>query len=268
MSLVALAATGLGVAAAYVTLVWLLSLALRNASIIDIFWGPGFVLLAIVYALLSEDGYSTRQWLVCALVVMWGMRLGAYIFSRNAGHGEDYRYQKMRENAGSAFWWRSLITVFWLQGALLWVIAWPLLVAVHSDEPDSFAVTDAIGIALWTVGFAFEAIGDFQLALFKANPDNKGKVMDRGLWRYTRHPNYFGDATLWWGYFIIAAGTPWGFATVFSPVVMTFLLVRVSGVAMLERTIGRRRAGYDEYVRRTSPFFPLPPKRFDGPARH
>jgi steroid 5-alpha reductase family enzyme len=260
MSLIALAAVGLGVTGAYVTAVWLLSLALRNASIIDIFWGPGFALLAVVYSLLSDDGYSGRQLLVCALVLVWGLRLGGYILSRNAGHGEDYRYVKMREHAGPAFWWRSLITVFCLQGALLWVIAWPLLVAVHSDSPDHLAIPDFAGGAVWLIGISFEAMGDFQLARFKADPANKGKVMDRGLWRYTRHPNYFGDATLWWGYWIIAAGTPWGFATIFAPALMTFMLTRVSGVAMLERTIGRRRPGYDEYVRRTSAFFPLPPK--------
>jgi steroid 5-alpha reductase family enzyme len=261
VDLVPLAAVGLGVAAAYVTLVWLLSLALKNASIIDIFWGPGFAVLTLVYVLLSDDGYSGRQALVLALVATWALRLGGHILTRNAGHGEDYRYVKMRENAGEAFWWKSLVTVFFLQGVLMWIISAPLLVAAHSDEPDSLAVTDFIGAAVWAAGFFFEAVGDFQLRRFKSEAGNKGKVMDRGLWRYTRHPNYFGDATLWWGYFIIAAGTPWGFATGFSPAIMTFMLLRVSGVAMLERTIGRRRPGYDEYVRRTSAFVPMPPKK-------
>ena len=261
MSLAALAAAGLGVAAAYVTCIWLLSLALRNASIIDIFWGPGFTLLAVAYALLSGDGYSGRQILVCALAAAWGLRLGGYILLRNAGHGEDYRYQKMREHAGAAFWWRSLVTVFWLQGLLLWIIAWPLLVAVHSDSPDHLSVTDGLGAAVWLIGISFEATGDFQLARFKADPANKGQVMDRGLWRYTRHPNYFGDATLWWGLWIIAAGTPWGFVTVFAPALMTFLLLRVSGVAMLERTIKKRRPAYEDYERRTSAFIPMPPRR-------
>jgi steroid 5-alpha reductase family enzyme len=261
VSIVPLALVGLGVAATYVTLVWLLSLALKNASIIDIFWGPGFAVLAIVYAVLSSDGYSGRQALVLVLVCVWSLRLAIHILTRNAGHGEDYRYVKMRERAGDAFWWRSLVTVFFLQGVLLWIISAPLLVAVHSDSPDHLAITDYIGAAVWGVGFFFEAVGDLQLVRFKANPDNIGKVMDRGLWRFTRHPNYFGDTTLWWGYFIIAAGTPWGFATAFAPAIMTFMLLRVSGVAMLERTIGRRRPGYDEYIRRTSAFIPLPPKK-------
>jgi steroid 5-alpha reductase family enzyme len=261
MSLVATALIGLGAIAVYVTLLWLLSLALRNASIVDIAWGPGFFVASVVYALLSEDGWSGRQYLVLALVGIWSARLAGYIFSRNAGHGEDYRYQKMREAAGGAFWWRSLLTVFFLQGALMWVISAPLLVAIHSDEPDSLFVTDFAGAAVWALGVTFEAVGDAQLARFKADPANKGKVMDRGLWRYTRHPNYFGEATLWWGYFVIAAGTPWGVAAIFAPALMTFLLVRVSGVALLERTIKKRRPGYEEYERNTSAFVPLPPRR-------
>jgi steroid 5-alpha reductase family enzyme len=261
MDIVLLALVGLGFAAAYVTLIWAMSLALRNASIIDIFWGPGFALLTLVYALFSDDGYARRQLVVLALVAVWGLRLGLHILARNAGHGEDYRYQKMREDAGGAFWWRSLFTVFLLQGALMWVISAPLLAAVHSEDPDSLTLVDAMGGAVWAIGFFFEAVGDFQLSRFKANPANRGKVMDRGLWRYTRHPNYFGDATLWWGYWIIAAGTPWGFVTVLSPTIMTFMLLRVSGAALLERTIRRRRPDYEEYEKRTSAFIPLPPRK-------
>jgi steroid 5-alpha reductase family enzyme len=261
MSLVEAGLLGLGAAAAYVTIVWLVSLALRNASIIDIFWGPGFIVLGMTYLLASDDGFEARQSIVLALVTAWGLRLAMHLFNRNAGHGEDYRYESMRRRAGGAFWWRSYFTVFLLQGALMWVISAPLLAAIHSDEPDNIFVTDVVGACVWGFGFAFEAVGDLQLQRFKADPANKGKVMDRGLWRYTRHPNYFGDATLWWGFFIIAAGTPWGVATVFSPLIMTFLLTRVSGVAMLERTIKKRRPEYEAYERRTSAFIPLPPKR-------
>jgi steroid 5-alpha reductase family enzyme len=142
----------------------------------------------------------------------------------------------------------------------MWVISLPLQVAQISPVPLRLTWLDALATLLWAVGLLFESVGDWQLARFKADAANAGKVMNRGLWAYTRHPNYFGDATLWWGYWIIAAGTPWGFATIFAPALMTFMLTRVSGVAMLERTIGRRRPGYDEYVRRTSAFFPLPPK--------
>jgi steroid 5-alpha reductase family enzyme len=261
MSIIPLALVGLGTAAAYVTLAWLLSLVLKNASIIDIFWAPGFAVLTIVYSLLSNDGYSGRQILVLVLVIAWALRLGGHILTRNAGHSEDFRYKKWREAAGGSFWWVSLFRVFYLQGALLWIISAPLLVAVHSDSPDHLTVVDFMGIAVWAVGFLFEAIGDWQLTRFKADPDNAGKVMNIGLWRYTRHPNYFGDATLWWGYFIIAAGTGWGILTIFAPAIMTFMLMRVSGVALLERSIKKRRPGYEEYIARTSSFIPLPPKR-------
>ena len=261
MSIIPLALVGLGTAAAYVTLIWLLSLVLKNASIIDIFWAPGFVALGGVYAVLSTDGYSGRQILVLALVIAWAMRLGGHILTRNAGHGEDFRYRKWREQSPDTFWLVSLFRVFYLQGALLWIISAPLLVAVHGDSPDHLTVVDFVGVAVWAIGFLFEAIGDWQLTRFKADPENAGKVMNVGLWRYTRHPNYFGDATLWWGYFIFAAGTSWGFATVFAPAIMTFMLVRVSGVALLERSIKERRPAYEEYIARTSSFIPLPPKR-------
>jgi steroid 5-alpha reductase family enzyme len=261
VSILPLALVGLGTAVAYVTLIWLLSLVLKNASIIDIFWAPGSAVLTIVYALLSDDGYSGRQVLVLALVIAWASRLGGHILTRNAGHGEDFRYKKWREQSPDTFWWVSLFRVFYLQGALLWIISAPLLVAVHSDSPHHLTVVDYIGVTVWAIGFLFEAFGDWQLTRFKANPDNAGKVMNVGLWRYTRHPNYFGNATLWWGYFIIAAVTPWGFVTAFAPAIMAFMLVRVSGVALLERSIKKRRPGYEEYIARTSSFIPLPPKK-------
>jgi steroid 5-alpha reductase family enzyme len=251
---------GLLAAAVYVLAIWAVSLAMRNASIIDVFWGPGFAVLTAVYLVVS-DGWPARQWLVMALVVMWGLRLGGYIARRNAGKGEDFRYRKWREDSPATFWWRSLFQVFLLQGLLLWIISAPLLAAQYSDEPDSLVVTDILGAAVWAVGFTFESVGDYQLARFKADPANAGKVMRYGLWRYTRHPNYFGDAALWWGFFIIAAGTPWGWATIFAPALMTFLLVRVSGAALLERSLVKRREGYEEYVRNTSGFIPWPPRR-------
>jgi steroid 5-alpha reductase family enzyme len=244
----------------YVFAAWLLSLVLGNASIMDIFWGPGFFVAAVVYVLASPDGFGGRQGLVLALVALWSLRLGAYILVRNAGHGEDYRYRKWRAESPETFWWRSLFQVFLLQGALCWVISAPLLLAAHSDSPDRFTIPDLLGAGLWVIGFLFEAIGDFQLARFKGDPNSTGKVMDCGLWKYTRHPNYFGEATLWWGYFLIAAATPWGWATAFSPALMTFLLVRVSGAALLESGLRRRREGYEDYMRRTSPFIPWFPQ--------
>jgi steroid 5-alpha reductase family enzyme len=252
-------AVTLGVIGAYMTLLWLASLALRNASIVDIFWGLGFVVSALTYYVLA-DGYDGRKFLVLLLVVLWGVRLSAHIGWRNRGHGEDYRYRAMRERAGPAFWWRSYFQVFLLQGVLLWIISAPFVAAMHSQDPDDLTLLDSIGTDVWMVGFVFEAVGDWQLARFKADPDNKGKVMRTGLWRYTRHPNYFGDATVWWGLWIIAAGTPWGWATVFAPIIMTGLLLRVSGVALLERTITKRRPEYADYIESTSAFIPWFPK--------
>ena len=187
---------------------------------------------------------------------MWGLRLGAYIFWRNRGKGEDYRYRRWRERAGDGFWWRSYFQVFLMQGALLWVISAPLLAAEYNQDPGHFRPLDAIGALVWCVGFFFESVGDWQLARFKSDPANKGKVMRGGLWAYTRHPNYFGDATLWWGFYIIAAGTTDGWLTVFAPLLMTALLLRVSGVALLERTITERRPQYREYIASTSGFIP------------
>jgi len=260
MSVAETAAAGLGGVVAYMTVLWVVSLALRNASIVDIFWGPGFVLVTAVY-LLAGDGWEGRQWLVLALVAAWGLRLSGYILWRNSGKGEDFRYVRMREAAAGRFWWRSYFQVFLLQGLLLWVISAPLLAAEYNAEPDGIVVTDVLGVAIWGVGFFFEAVGDWQLARFKSDPANKGKVMRHGLWRYTRHPNYFGDATLWWGYYVIAAGTTDGWATIFGPVIMTVLLMRVSGVALLERTLKREKPEYADYVARTSAFVPWLPKR-------
>lgn len=245
--------------AVFMLLGWVVSLVLKDASIVDILWGSGFVVVAWT-AFAVGDGYDGRKWLITVLATLWGLRLSGYLAWRNLGKGEDYRYQAMRRHWGSRFPVVSLFTVFGLQGVLMYVISMPLQVAQLSGTPGEFTVLDYLGAAVFLVGLSFESIGDWQLARFKADPANKGRVMDRGLWRYTRHPNYFGDAVVWWGLFLIALAEPWNAVVVFSPIIMTFLLTRVSGVAMLERTIGKRRPGYDEYVRRTSAFVPMPPK--------
>lgn len=167
----------------------------------------------------------------------------------------------MRKRIGDRFALVSLFSVFGLQGVLMWVISLPLQFAQLSREPARLTWLDFLGAALWFIGLSFEAIGDFQLTMFRINPANKGKVMDRGLWAYTRHPNYFGDALLWWGFFVIALGTPRGWWTVISPVLMTTLLMKVSGVALLEKTLVKTRPEYRDYVQRTSAFVPMPPKR-------
>lgn len=249
-----------GAVAALMVLVWLVSLLVKDASIVDIIWGFGFVVVAATSAAVGE-GFSDRRYLLLCLVGVWGLRLSGYLAWRNLGHGEDYRYVAMRKKFGDSFWWISFFQVFLLQGVLMWVVSLPVQLSATAETPDSFGPLALAGVALWMVGLLFETVGDAQLAAFKADPDNKGKVMDRGLWRFTRHPNYFGDFCIWWGVFLVAAETVPGRYGVIGPLVMSFLLLRVSGVAMLEKTIGKRRPGYAEYIERTSAFFPRPPKR-------
>ena len=254
-----LAASGAVIAGAMV-LVWLASLRLRNTGIVDVFWGPGFVLVALL-AFLLGDGYTPRSVLVLALAAAWGLRLGTHLGIRNLGKPEDFRYARMRERSGKGWGLESLVKVFAVQGVAMWVVSLPLQYAQMSGTPERLTWRDALGPGLWAVGFAFESIGDAQLRRFKADPSSAGRVMDRGLWRYTRHPNYFGDATLWWGFFVIALNSPDGWWTIASPIVMTFVLARITGVPILERHLMRSRPGYGDYARRTSALFPLPPKR-------
>ena len=236
------------------TLLWLASLALKNSSIVDIFWGTGFVIANWVYFALTPDGFPLRKWLIGILVTIWGLRLSVYILWRNWGKPEDFRYQVWRKEAGSNWWWLSFFRVFLLQGILMLIISTPLLAAQRGEKPAHLILFDVLGGVVWATGFFFELVGDFQLARFKANPANKGKVMDRGVWRYTRHPNYFGDSAQWWGYYLISAFAG-GWWTIFSPILMTLFLLRVSGVALLEKTL-ETRPGYKEYIEKTSAFIP------------
>jgi len=239
--------------------VWLLSLALKDASIVDVVWGLGFLLIAgVCYA--TTGGYAGRKILITALAAVWGLRLALHIFLRNKGKGEDYRYQAMRRRFGKRFPIVSLFTVFGLQGVLMWVISLPLQIGQLSREPAGLTWLDWTGAVIWLVGFLFESVGDLQLVRFKAERRNKGKVMDRGLWRFTRHPNYFGDALLWWGFFVIALATPHGVWTVVGPLIMTGLLMKVSGVALLEKTLTKTKPEYAGYVSRTNAFFPWRPR--------
>jgi steroid 5-alpha reductase family enzyme len=241
-------------------LLWLLSLRLRNASIVDIYWGLGFAQVAIIAAALG-GGYPWRKLLVTGLTVLWGLRLAGYLLWRNAGSGEDFRYQAMRRQHGARFWLASLYMVFGVQAAVMWIVSLPVQVAQLSPTPDHMTALDVAGALLCAIGFGFEMAGDLQLARFKAEPASESQVMDRGLWRYTRHPNYFGDACVWWGLFLIALASPHGVWTIVSPIVMTFFLMRVSGVPLLERKLLRSRPGYADYVRRTNAFFPWFPRR-------
>lgn len=239
---------------------WVVGTARRDVSIVDIVWGPAFAVVAAV-ALVVGGGASSRRILLAVLVGVWGIRLGGYLAWRNLGHGEDRRYQQMRRRHGDRFWFVSLATVFLLQGLLVLVVSLPVSLSAGAREPTGLGPLALVGALLWLAGLAFEAGGDWQLARFKADPANEGEVMDRGLWAWTRHPNYFGDFCVWWGAFLVAAETGGGRWGVVGPLVMTVFLLKVSGVALLERDIGRRRPGYAAYAERTSAFFPWPPKR-------
>lgn len=239
-------------------LLWLLSLKLKDASIVDIFWGTGFVITFWVSYLLVQNS-SARILLLGSLVTIWGLRLSIHIYQRNHNQPEDFRYAKWRADAGASWWWKSFFKVFLLQGILLLIIAAPLI-AVNSSTPTPLQCNcDLVGAGLWLIGFMFEAGGDYQLKKFKQNPNNKGKLLTTGYWSVTRHPNYFGDAAQWWGFYLIAfsAGAGW---TIFSPIIMTYLLLKISGVAMLEKTLKETKPGYADYIKRTSAFFPWFPK--------
>ncbi|MCE2855084.1 MAG: DUF1295 domain-containing protein [Ilumatobacteraceae bacterium] len=238
---------------------WLLSVALKNASIVDIVWGAGFVVVTWVMQLTIE-GDSSRQWLITAMVSIWGLRLSGYLARRNIGHGEDWRYVAMRKRHGRRFPLVSLVTVFALQGVVMFLVSLPVQLG-HADRSPSVGPVAVMGLLVWFLGIVFEAVGDMQLRRFKKDPSNAGLVMDRGLWSLTRHPNYFGDSCVWWGIGIVAAeaGTAaWG---LIGPVVMTLFLTKVSGVPMLERSLAKRKPGYADYMARTSGFFPRPPKK-------
>jgi steroid 5-alpha reductase family enzyme len=259
MTFAAIYASGLAVTLGLMTLLWLVSLRSKNSSIVDIFWGTGFVIVTWLFFALTPQGYLPRKLLIAGLVTIWGLRLSIHIFLRNFGKPEDFRYQKWREEAGDKWWWQSYLRVFLLQGILLWIISAPLLAAQVNASPDHLSVIEPIGALVWLVGFYFEAVGDLQLTRFRADPQNKGKVLSSGVWRYTRHPNYFGDAAQWWAYFLIAAAAG-GVWTIFSPVLMTGLLLRVSGVTLLEKSL-ESRPGYKEYIETTSAFVPWFPRK-------
>jgi steroid 5-alpha reductase family enzyme len=241
---------------------WVLSLVLRDVSIVDVAWGLGFVAVAWV-AFAVGDGCTGRRVLLAVLTTLWGLRLAGYIGRRKLRHpGEDPRYGAWREKWGERFPLVSLFTVFGLQAVLVWVVSLPLQGAATSDDP--LGVLDWVGVAVWAIGLACEATGDAQMARFKADPANKGRIMDRGLWRYTRHPNYFGDAAVWAGLFLVAADSWPGVLTVLSPAVMIWTLAGKTGKPLTEKAMSAR-PGYQEYIDATSGFLPLPPRH--GRAR-
>ncbi len=246
-----------GVVLAYMT-GWFIAAQVRGRNdIADVAWGLGFILAAVV-SLVTAGSYPLRGLLISGLVLVWGIRLALHIHTRNSGRGEDPRYRQWREEWGRWFVLRSFLQVFMLQGLLLVLVSVPVIY-INAAPSTSISWLDGFGVAVWLTGFGFEAVGDLQLLRYKRNPSNKGKLMTTGLWRYTRHPNYFGEVTLWWGIWLIVSATPGGWMTIIGPLTITILILKVSGIPMLEKPY-EERADFQEYKRRTSAFFPTPPR--------
>ena len=245
---------GFAITASLAFLTWLASLVQRDVSLVDRMWSLLIAAPIVAYAW-ALPPWSLRTEIIAALLAVWAIRLAAYVSWRNWGHGEDRRYQTFRARNGPAFPLISLFTIFLLQAVLAWLVSTPLL-AAFAYPRDWSPWIDCTGATLVVVGIVFEAVGDQQLATFKADAGNRGKVMDRGVWHYTRHPNYFGEFCVWWGFFAMVL--PFGWWSVISPIVMSVLLLKVSGVGLLEKDIGERRPAYRDYIARTNAFFPGP----------
>ncbi len=247
-----------GILFLYMTSFFVVSLIKKRNDVADIAWGLGFVMLSWISFFVSPEP-AVRNIIVSVLVSIWGFRLAGHIYIRNRGKKEDYRYLEWREKWGSWFYLRSYFQVYILQGLLLYLIVLPVLF-INKESGSGLGVLDFIGIFVWSIGFFFESVGDAQLASFLKNPKNRGKLMREGLWKYTRHPNYFGEALLWWGVWIIAFSATESFWLVISPMIITLLVLKVSGVTMLEKKM-IEHPDFADYKKKTSVFIPLPPKK-------
>lgn len=257
-----LLAINAGVALGATTVLWLTSIPLRDVSIIDMFFAVILSAIALVsYGL--ADGFPTRKQLVLALVLAWALRITLHLLRRNWGHGEDPRYTKLRSWAATerAFHWLSLKKVFTLQGVVLWFASLPVQFAMFAPEPTELGWLAWLGASLWLLGFLCEAIADHQLTVFRAEVSNRGTVLNTGLWRYSRHPNYFGELCVWWGIFLIACENPLGWLTVVGPLVYSYLVVNVTGQRTLDKKLAREKPGYAQYMASTSGLVPLPSRR-------
>ena len=242
----------------FMVLFFIIATIRKDNSKVDIGWGLGFIVLDLA-TLVKSDQFTPQSLLLFFIVLVWGLRLAGYIYGRNHGTGEDYRYAQWRKEWGKWVVPRAFLQVFMLQGVLMYIIGLPLLIVNARPEGD-INVLSYIGTGLWVIGFFFEAVGDAQKSRFKKSPANNGHIMQSGLWRYTRHPNYFGEAMMWWGIFLIAVPSGWWYISIISPIMINFLIVKVSGVAMLEKKYEGNKEWY-EYARRTSAFIPMPPKQ-------
>ena len=242
------------------SLLWIVSIIIKNVSIVDILWGTGFV-ITCGYYFLKCDGNESRKVILMILVAIWGLRLSLYLAWRNLGKGEDFRYREFRRRYGEKrYWWISFFQTFLLQGVLMWLISAPLLGAQFYGHNSMPGILDYAGLVFWIVGFIFEAGGDIQLARFKANPLNKGKILDKGFWHYTRHPNYFGDSAVWWGFGLICLASG-SYLPATGSLLMTALIIKVSGVALLEKSLTDQKPAYKDYIERTSSFLPWFPDK-------
>lgn len=248
----------IGAVFVFMNLLFALALLVKKNDIVDVAWGLGFILISLVYLLLVPDCHP-RRLIVSGMVILWGFRLALYIFIRNRGKKEDFRYAQWKRDWGKNWVWRSYLQVFLLQGFFMLTIAYPLFF-YGTAQAAGLGILDFLGILVWLKGIFFEAVGDAQMRGFKLNPANKGKVMDRGLWSYTRHPNYFGESTMWWGIWLVTLSQPYGWAGILSPIIITALLLKVSGVPLLEKKYADNPA-YGEYIRKTSSFIPWLPKK-------
>ena len=242
------------------TILWIVSVLIKDASIVDIFWGITFIVTNTYYFFATSD-FFTRKIILLVLVSLWGLRLSIFLAYRNIGNGEDYRYQEFRKKYGpERYWWFSFFQVYLLQGIFSILVSITLLGSHFNTQTNDLNLLDYLGILVWLIGFIFEAGGDYQMTKFKKNPENKGKVLNTGFWKYTRHPNYFGDSAVWWSYaiFSIAAGSYW---TIVGSFIMTFLLLKVSGVALLEKSLKDGKPEYNDYIQKTNSFLPWFPKK-------
>ena len=252
--------TGFGSVIAFMSVLWIVSLLVKDASIVDIFWGPAFIVLGSSLLVSMDQVYSERSLFILFLVSLWAIRLASHIGFRNIGHGEDFRYVEWRKESGKNYWWHSFIRVFLLQGGLCTLVGVSIYFGYLNEKPLSFIET-MFSSTIFFIGLAWESISDLQLKAFRKNPKNKGKICKSGLWKYSRHPNYFGDSLFWWGITIYCFALSNNLLIFIAPIIMTYLLLRVSGVTMLENRLSKKKDGYTEYINSTSSFIIMPKRK-------